>query len=523
MGLFDLLTAGKTAPSQAEPGLMSKLNYGGMPMGVRLMAAIEALQAINNPDMNRPAMINFARMGEKARDDRKAQEELAKKQEKANRLADKLELSNPTLAAALRENPELVDEYGKNVISDTFETKRYDRTRADQIEDRNFDANLTREGWTVADKRQEDAQAHDLSMEETKARLDEEAKIAAANRDAALRAGRVKDAQMIVDGFLNETGVDIGMPTESAPGPSAVPAPIPGTLDGTAPPRQAPGLLNPQQPMPEEGDTAPAPPKEVQAWTTYFKDPSLTPSEVAQLSATFKKTLSESMQNGKDPDANLALGAAAETYRLILKNRNETTTAEAAKSEAETKANAADRKTRIEASEAANKAMVGAKSRSQTGDNVVDAITSIETAMDPKNEDWLPATGMGSWATSMVGDTEYTGNARAIWNAVNTVKANLGFDALQAMRDASPTGGALGQVAVQELEMLQSTVASLDQTDANFAKNLQKIKELYASVKETSANYAEDIKNLRAQPTEEHIAEFQEMYGVDSHLKFLGE
>lgn len=44
-----------------------------------------------------------------------------------------------------------------------------------------------------------------------------------------------------------------------------------------------------------------------------------------------------------------------------------------------------------------------------------------------------------------------------------TIKANLGFAELQAMRQASPTGGALGQVAVQELQALQSTVAALDQ------------------------------------------------------------
>lgn len=46
---------------------------------------------------------------------------------------------------------------------------------------------------------------------------------------------------------------------------------------------------------------------------------------------------------------------------------------------------------------------------------------------------------------------------------LTTIKANLGFDRLQQMRDASPTGGALGQVAVQELVALQSTIASLDQ------------------------------------------------------------
>ena len=48
-------------------------------------------------------------------------------------------------------------------------------------------------------------------------------------------------------------------------------------------------------------------------------------------------------------------------------------------------------------------------------------------------------------------------------NTIETIKANLGFDELQKMRQSSPTGGALGQIAVREIELLQSTVASLDQ------------------------------------------------------------
>jgi hypothetical protein len=46
---------------------------------------------------------------------------------------------------------------------------------------------------------------------------------------------------------------------------------------------------------------------------------------------------------------------------------------------------------------------------------------------------------------------------------IEAIKANIGFDELQKMRDASPTGGALGQVAVQELNYLQSVLGSLDQ------------------------------------------------------------
>ena len=64
-----------------------------------------------------------------------------------------------------------------------------------------------------------------------------------------------------------------------------------------------------------------------------------------------------------------------------------------------------------------------------------------------------------------------------------TIKANLGFDRLQQMRDASPTGGALGQVAVQELNALQSTVGSLEigQDRKELQKNLDKIQHHYSN------------------------------------------
>ena len=64
---------------------------------------------------------------------------------------------------------------------------------------------------------------------------------------------------------------------------------------------------------------------------------------------------------------------------------------------------------------------------------------------------------------------------------LETIKANFGFDRLQAMRDMSPTGGALGQVAVQELSALQASVANLDnaQSPKQLKDNLQKAKDHY--------------------------------------------
>jgi type II secretory pathway pseudopilin PulG len=72
-------------------------------------------------------------------------------------------------------------------------------------------------------------------------------------------------------------------------------------------------------------------------------------------------------------------------------------------------------------------------------------------------------------------------------STVETIKANLGFNELQAMRDASPTGGALGQVAVQELQQLQATIANLDpnQSEAQLRSNLERVKGHYEKWRET--------------------------------------
>jgi hypothetical protein len=86
--------------------------------------------------------------------------------------------------------------------------------------------------------------------------------------------------------------------------------------------------------------------------------------------------------------------------------------------------------------------------------------------------------GLGSYL-SVLPLTE----AKDLSKRLTTIKANLGFDRLQQMRDASPTGGALGQVAVQELIALQSTIASLDQdqSPAQLKQALDKIESSYAN------------------------------------------
>jgi hypothetical protein len=75
---------------------------------------------------------------------------------------------------------------------------------------------------------------------------------------------------------------------------------------------------------------------------------------------------------------------------------------------------------------------------------------------------------------------------------LETIRANLGFDKLAEMRANSPTGGALGSVAVKELEGLQASVANLDQfqSPARLKANIEKIQGHYNRWKKAVADAA---------------------------------
>jgi hypothetical protein len=62
---------------------------------------------------------------------------------------------------------------------------------------------------------------------------------------------------------------------------------------------------------------------------------------------------------------------------------------------------------------------------------------------------------------------------------IDTLKANIGFGELQAMREASKTGGALGQVSEREMAYLNSVLGSMDigQSKEQLAQNLENIKQ----------------------------------------------
>lgn len=69
------------------------------------------------------------------------------------------------------------------------------------------------------------------------------------------------------------------------------------------------------------------------------------------------------------------------------------------------------------------------------------------------------------------------GDAADAQAELQNLKSQVGFSVLQAMRDASKTGGALGQVSDKENEMLQNNLAALQNSQSleQFKANLQKI------------------------------------------------
>lgn len=70
-------------------------------------------------------------------------------------------------------------------------------------------------------------------------------------------------------------------------------------------------------------------------------------------------------------------------------------------------------------------------------------------------------------------------DARNFRAELDTLKANIAFNELAAMREASKTGGALGQVSDREGQLLQSALGALDagQSPDNLRSQLQKIKD----------------------------------------------
>ena len=97
-------------------------------------------------------------------------------------------------------------------------------------------------------------------------------------------------------------------------------------------------------------------------------------------------------------------------------------------------------------------------------------LQSVDELIDRVN---LWTAGPGSTLSYIPGT-----DARDFAAELDTLKGNIGFGELTAMREASKTGGALGQVSNIELGMLTSALGGLDpgQSPANLQRQLAKVR-----------------------------------------------
>ena len=79
---------------------------------------------------------------------------------------------------------------------------------------------------------------------------------------------------------------------------------------------------------------------------------------------------------------------------------------------------------------------------------------------------------------------------------VSTIGGNIGFDRLQLMRNESKTGGALGAINAQEMQLLQDVMGSLklDQSEAQLTYNLERLESIYTAIIEKASAYPNAAK-----------------------------
>lgn len=115
----------------------------------------------------------------------------------------------------------------------------------------------------------------------------------------------------------------------------------------------------------------------------------------------------------------------------------------------------------LETDAAAAKAELAQDTKELSADIVTQDIDRAIAAIDEPG--WLPKTGLGAETLKEYGGT----GAADLAEILSTVEANTAFDALAAMRAASPTGGALGAITPPELKLLAATKGALTQKQSS--------------------------------------------------------
>lgn len=99
---------------------------------------------------------------------------------------------------------------------------------------------------------------------------------------------------------------------------------------------------------------------------------------------------------------------------------------------------------------------------------------------------------------------------------LETITANIGFDKLQAMREASPTGGALGAISDRELSNLQAVMGnlSLSQSETQLLQNVNRLNTVYRKILKKAEGYP-NASDFGFDLTEENKTDIYKKYGIE--------
>ena len=155
-----------------------------------------------------------------------------------------------------------------------------------------------------------------------------------------------------------------------------------------------------------------------------------------------------------------------------------------------------------------------AKGKESGDDNAAQVSSGIVTGLidevmptidDDANGLFNKIFGVGGNTTGMFGKLlSYVGGSDAnnLRAQLDTIRSNVGFDKLQAMREASPTGGALGNVSEKENLYLQSVLGNVDQSQSpeQLKRNLLRLREAYLDIVHGYGNRPSGTPNYSSAP-----------------------
>lgn len=130
------------------------------------------------------------------------------------------------------------------------------------------------------------------------------------------------------------------------------------------------------------------------------------------------------------------------------------------------------------------------------------AMINIDNIIGTKDTEGLLETGLAQNAITRVVQSKIPGTKSFdLDKSLDTVRALIGFDALEKMRLASPTGGALGNVSEKEIGFLQSVEGSLNigQSTEQLKRNLNRIRLSFAKVEFIIESTAEGFSEAEIQ------------------------